>query len=157
MFNIYRKVRRQNFTVQKVTRVTARESRREEADRRLTARPIRTSTPSDGKTNATKNQLFPYWQHKTERRIFITQSRHAEIAPKSRQKPPKTRYHNYCTIMRSRHQEKKPPNISKKPHQLRRNNHRRTQKRQNSAIGITQKKVVAQQKTTKSKQPQQKP
>lgn len=53
MFNIYRKIRRHNLTVRKVAPITARKSRREEA-RRLTARPIRTSTPSYGKTNATK-------------------------------------------------------------------------------------------------------
>ena len=140
MFNIYREIRRQNLTMQKVAPITARESRREETDLRLTARPIKTSTPSDGKTNATKNQFFPYRQHKTERRIFIN----SHGTPKSHlnhgKKRPKlvtTTIARLCTAVIK---TKKPPNISKKPHQPRRNSRRRTQKRQNNTIGITQKK-----------------
>ena len=102
MFNIYREIRRRNLTVQKVAPITARKSRREEA-RRLTARPIRTSTPSDGKTNATKNQLFPYRQHKNRAQNFhntvTTRRNRTEITAKKRPKLVTTTIARLCAAV----------------------------------------------------------
>ena len=140
MFNIYRKIRRHNLTVQKVAPITARESRRKR-------RPP-THRPPDKNINSVRRQNkrhkksvipIPTTQNRAQNfhNTVTARRNRTEITAKNAQKLVTTTIARLCAAVIK---TKSLRTFRKKTHRPRRNSRRRTQKRQNNAIGITQKK-----------------
>lgn len=114
MFNIYRGIRRHNLTVQKVTPITARESRRKR--RPPTHRPPDKDINSVRRQNKRhKKSVIPILTTQNRAQNFhntvTTHRNRTEITAKNAQKLVTTTIARLCAAVIK---TKKPPNISKK-------------------------------------------